>query len=136
LAQLNVFSNTMHSRSTERMRMSDPAPRPRLRDWITPAVLLTAAALAAAAALAEFPGHPSRTWPLAIMLGLIAAATAVWELRRRPAARRTPVEIEPGLAAAVRAERERAGEVAAVRMLRTERPELSLHDAVQLVRNL
>jgi hypothetical protein len=117
--------------------MSDQAPRPRMRDWITPTVLLTAAALAAAAELVDFPVHPSRTWwPLAIMLALVAAATAVWELRRRPAASTTPVEIEPGRAAAVRAERERAGEVAAVRMLRAEQPELSLSDAVQLVRNL
>jgi hypothetical protein len=106
--------------------MSDQAPRPRMRGWITPTVLLTAAALAAAAELG---------WRLAIMLGLVAAATAVWELRRRPAASTTPVEIEPTLAAAVR-ERERAGEVAAVRMLRIEQPEISLPDAVQLVRNL
>jgi hypothetical protein len=118
--------------------MSDQAPRPRMRDWITPTVLLTAAALAAAAELVDFPVHPSRTWwPFAIVLGLGAAATAVPELRRRPAAASTtPVEIEPGRAAAVRAERERAGEVEAVRMLRTEQPELSLPDAVQLVRNL
>jgi hypothetical protein len=117
--------------------MSDQTPRPRMRGWITPTVLLIAAALAAAAELVDFPVHPSRTWwPLAIMLALVAAATAVWELRRRPAASTTPVEIEPGRAAAVRAERERAGEVAAVRMLRAEQPELSLPDAVQLVRNL
>jgi hypothetical protein len=67
---------------------------------------------------------------------LVAATRAVWELRQRPTASTTPVEIEPGRAAAVRAERERVGEVAAVRMLRTEQPELSLPDAVQLVRNV
>ena len=117
--------------------MSDQAPRPRKRGgWITPAGLLAVAALAAAAELVDFV-HPSRTWwPLAIMFALIAVTTAVWELRRRPAASTTPVEIEPGRAAAVRAERERAGEVAAVRMLRTEQPELSLPDAAQLVRGL
>jgi hypothetical protein len=117
--------------------MSDQAPRPRKRDWITPTVLLAAAALAAAAALFDFPVQPSRTWwPWAIMFGLVAVTMAAWELRRRPAASTAPVEIEPGRAGAVRAERERAGEVAAVRMLRTEQPELSLPDAVQLVRNL
>jgi hypothetical protein len=73
---------------------------------------------------------------MAMMFALAAAAVAFWELRRRPAASTTPVEIEPGLAAAVRAERESAGEVAAVRMLRTEQPELSLVDAAQLVRGL
>jgi hypothetical protein len=117
--------------------MSDKARRPRTRGWITPTLLLTLAALAAAAALVDLPVQPARTWwPVAIMLGLAAAAVAAWDLRRRPAASTTPVEIEPSLAAAVRAERERAGEVAAVRMLRTEQPELSLLDAVQLVRNL
>jgi hypothetical protein len=70
------------------------------------------------------------------MLGIAAAAIAPWGLRRRTAASTTPVEIEPSIAAAVRAERERAGVVAAVRMLRTEQPELSLLDAVRLVRNL
>jgi hypothetical protein len=117
--------------------MSDQAPRPRVKGWITPTVLLTVAALAAAAALVDLPVQPGRGWwPVAIMLGCAAAAVAAWDFRRRPAASTTPVEIEPSLAAAVRAERERAGEVAAVRMLRTEQPELSLLDAVQLVRNL
>lgn len=117
--------------------MSDQAPRPRMRGWITPTLLLTPAALATAAALVDLPVQPGRTWwPVAIMLALVAATVAAWELRRRPAASTTPVEIEPSLAAAVRAERERAGEVAAVRMLRTEQPELSLPDAVRLVRNL
>jgi hypothetical protein len=117
--------------------MSDQAPRKRMRGWFTPTVMLILAVLAAAAELVDFPVQPARTWwPLAIMFALIAVTVAAWELRRRPAASTTPVEIEPGRAAAVRAERERAGEVAAVRMLRTEQPELSLPDAVQLVRNL
>jgi hypothetical protein len=127
----------MHSRPTERIRMSDQAPRPRRRDWISPTLLLTLTALAAAAALVDLPVQPGRGWwPVAIMLGLVAATVAAWELRRRPAASTTPGEIEPSRAAAVRAERERAGEAAAVRMLRTEQTALSLHDAVQLVRNL
>jgi hypothetical protein len=117
--------------------MSDQTPRSRMRRWITPIGLLTASVLAAAGELADFPVHPSRTWwPMAIMFALAAAAYAFWELRRRPAASTTPAEIEPDLAAAVRAERESAGEVAAVRMLRTEQPELSLVDAAQLVRGL
>jgi hypothetical protein len=132
-----MTSTTMHDRPTERMRMSDQAPRPRTRGWITPTVLLALAALAAAAALVDLPVQPGRGWwPVAIMLGLVAAVVAVWELRRRPAASATPVEIEPSLAAAVRAERERAGEVAAVRMLRSEQPQLSLVDAARLVRDL
>jgi hypothetical protein len=117
--------------------MSDQTPPPRMRGWITPTLMLTLAALAAAAELVDFPIQPARTWwPLAIMFALIAVTVAAWELRRRPAASTTPVEIEPDRATAVRAERKRAGEVAAVRLLRTEQPELSLPDAVQLVRNL
>jgi hypothetical protein len=108
-----------------------------MKRWITPIAFLAVSALAAAAELADFPVQPSRTWwPWAIMFALLAAAYAFWELRQRPAESTTPVEIEPGLAAAVRAERESAGEVAAVRMLRTEQPELSLPDAAQLVRGL
>jgi hypothetical protein len=116
--------------------MSDQAPRPRRTGWITPAALLTLAALAAAAALVDLTPQPNRWWPAAIVLGCAAVVVAVWELRRGPAAGTAPAEIEPSRAAAVRAERERAGEAAAVRMLRTEQPELSLRDAVQLVRNL
>jgi hypothetical protein len=116
--------------------MSDQAPGPRMSRWITPAALLVLASLAAAAALVDLSPQPNRWWPAAIMLGCAAVVVAVWELRRGSAASTTPVEIEPSRAAAVRAERERAGEAAAVRMLRTEQPTLSLHDAVQLVRNL
>jgi len=117
--------------------MSDQAPTSRRRRWIIPTAFLAASALAAAAGLADFPVQPARTWWFyAILFAVAAALVTFWEWRSRPAASTTPVEIEPGLAAAVRAERESVGEVAAVRMLRTEQPELSLVDAAQLVRGL
>ncbi len=92
--------------------------------WLVPAALLVATALAAV----------TGWWLAAIVFacaGVIAAIAL--GLRGTPVA---AVEMEPDQSAAVRAERERAGEVAAVRMLRTERPDLSLADAVRLVRAL
>jgi hypothetical protein len=68
-----------------------------------------------------------------IALGLVVALIGIGARRQAPAG---PVAATPVDTDAVRAERETHGEVAAVRMLRTARPELSLLDATRIVRGL
>jgi hypothetical protein len=93
--------------------------------WLLPAALLIATALAAAAG-----------WWLVSALCACAAVALTLAPRRPRTGSGPPAPIAADHVPAVRAERERSGEVAAVRMLRTERPELSLVDAVRLVRDL
>jgi membrane protein implicated in regulation of membrane protease activity len=68
-----------------------------------------------------------------LALALVALLVASSRTRRPHA----PLPaLDPEQAADIRAERERSGEVAAVRRLRRQRPELGLADAVRLVRDL
>jgi hypothetical protein len=73
---------------------------------------------------------------IALILVLVGgvAMIALNFLRRNESA--PPPELGPDQASALRAERERSGEVAAVRRLRKEHPGVSLLDAVRLVRRL
>jgi hypothetical protein len=80
-------------------------------------------------------------WPALgiVSLCLWAAMTVVAitaSVRRRRAPRLPPAPLNPDEATTIRAERERRGEVAAIKLLRKQRPELSLADAVQLMRSL
>jgi hypothetical protein len=79
-----------------------------------------------------FAGAPEVA--LALLLVGVVAMVASHFLRRTRSA--PPPELSPEQTAALRAERERSGEVAAVRLLRREHPGVSLADAVRLVRAL
>lgn len=72
--------------------------------------------------------------------GLVVVALGVTlivaQVTRRRADAGQPEPLDPGRAAELRAHRDREGELAAVRALRRQRPELSLVDAVTLVRDL
>lgn len=68
-----------------------------------------------------------------VVLGLVVGLVGIGLRPRRPAG---PPPAAPVDTARIREEREVNGEEAAVRMLRTERPELSLLDATRVVRNL
>lgn len=71
---------------------------------------------------------------LLVAAGFVALILAS-VLRRRRSTDPLPA-LEPAQAADLRAERERSGEVAAVRRLRTQHPGMSMGDAVRLVREL
>jgi hypothetical protein len=80
-------------------------------------------------------------WPIVgiVSLCLWAAMVVVsvaTSMRRRRAPQVPPAPLDPDQATTIRAERERKGEIAAIRLLRKQRPELSLADAVQLMRGL
>jgi len=66
-------------------------------------------------------------------LGLVVGLVGIAIRRQTPPG---PVPAAPVATDGIRAERESNGEVAAVRMLRTARPELSLLDATRIVRGL
>lgn len=103
------------------------------------------------------PAHPPaylRLAPLAVVVvaailnltGLHAAALACFVLgvvgllvvwRTSAGRRRGPaIDLDAAQAARIREERERDGEIAAVRLLRAQQPDLSLADAALLVRRL
>lgn len=68
-----------------------------------------------------------------IAAGLAVALVGIAARRQTPAG---PVPVTPVDTDRIRTEREDGGEEAAVRMLRTQRPELSLLDATRIVRGL
>ena len=67
---------------------------------------------------------------------LIAGCGAMIVLNRLRDQPTPPPDLAPDQQEALRAEKERGGEVAAVRLLRKEHPGVSLLDAVRLVRTL
>jgi len=93
--------------------------------------LLGGALIVAAGVLTLFDRNTPAV--VCIVLGLVVALAGIAARRQTPAG---PVAVTPVDADAVRAEREAHGEEAAVRMLRTARPGLSLLDATRVVRGL
>jgi membrane protein implicated in regulation of membrane protease activity len=100
-------------------------------------------------------GRSVRPWllPTVLALAAIAATLLGWQVAgfailalafvwlivatRRNHRPQAPIPaLDPEQAAEIRAERDRSGEVAAVRRLRRQRPGLGLADAVRLVRDL
>lgn len=108
--------------------MSSRLPRPERTTvvWTIPTTLI------AAAAVAILTG-----WPVIALVCLvagIAAVVVVGDVIGRPGG--IPPWLEPGQAADIRAERDRRGEMAAIKLLRARRPELSRAEALRLVRDL
>jgi hypothetical protein len=105
-------------------RPSSPQQAPVL--WGIPTALIAAAAIACLTG-----------WPVLALILLVLGITAtvvVGDTIGRPNG--LPLCLEPDLAAEIRAERDEDGELAAIKLLRTRKPDLTLADAVRLVRDL
>ena len=88
--------------------------------------------LVAAAELLAGKNTASLVW---LVIGIvIQLATIVLDWRLSRVAQ--PLTLAPDQAAEVLAERDRAGEVAATKHLRAKHPQLSLQDALRMVREL
>jgi hypothetical protein len=94
--------------------------------WGIPTVLV------AAAAIACLTGWP--VLALSLLLLGITATVVVGDTIGRPNG--LPPCLDPDLAAEIRAERREDGELAAIKLLRARKPDLTLADAVRLVRDL
>jgi hypothetical protein len=103
--------------------------------WTWNVVLL---ALVIAAFVAQRTGRDELWTVLTACWVVLAVGGFVldWRARRRPGTPVEPPEITAEQADEVRGERDRAGEIAAIKRLRTLHPTLSLLDAKNLTREL
>lgn len=95
--------------------------------WLVPLTILLAAAVA------TLFGQ-SMLALVGLVVGLVVVFVVLGTPQRMPSG--PPPELTPEEAGMIHARRERDGEIAAVRCLRTLHPQLSLVEAVELVRTL
>jgi hypothetical protein len=103
-----------------------PHPQPASVLWAIPTALITTAGVASLTG-----------WPVMALMFLVvgvAAIVVVGDVMGRPDGLQP--WLDPEQASDIRAERDRDGEMAAIRLLRQKRPELTLADVVRLVRDL